>query len=132
MRRKHGNMMLLELTAAIALFMLAAAVLLSLFGEAHRLSVRAQTGAMALSEARNLAAELTASEDAHALLEEKGALRSGSVWTLEYDGYRLEIGCTIEKKAAGTLHISGVRAVSGGETLLVLPCARYFSGEAQP
>lgn len=131
-RSNRGNMLLLELAVVIALFMLSATVLLSLFSEAHRLSVRAEISAQALSDARNLAAELYAAEDVHALLEEKGASRSGAVWTMDCGRYRMEIGCTMEKKPAGMLHISGIRAVSGEETLLVLPCARYRAEEAQP
>ena len=82
MRSEHrSNALLVELLIVILFFMLAAGVLVQVFGKARNMSARSETVAAALSDAQNVADQLYAAPDAEAALTALGFAGGNGVWT---------------------------------------------------
>ena len=124
--RTHGNALLLELLIAIAFFLLAAAVLLQVYGAANALSLRAARITAALDGAQNAADAVIASASPEETLAQMGFVPENGGWTRDDAGIRLSVSIREEARAAGILLTGEARAETAeGDELLTLPIARY-------
>ena len=126
---KRQNSLLVEIIIAVLFFALSATVILDVFVTAYKQSAYADVCDMALTAAQNLSERLYVSEDAQALLQSRGFAQDGDAWLLEENGYTLRVELGSEPAGAGTLATALITALSGEETLVELPSARYISGE---
>ncbi|MBR6028588.1 MAG: type II secretion system protein [Clostridia bacterium] len=126
----RSNALLVELLIVIMFFMLAASVLVQVFGKARSMSARAEEIAAALWDAQNVADQLYASEDEEETLRALGFTAEGSLWRRE-NGYAMEVSLGEESGEAGVMSRAEVRVVSGGDTLLTLPVTRWKEAAAQ-
>ena len=124
--RSQGNALLLELMIAIAFFLLAASVLLRVYGAANTQSLRAAGIARALDMAENAADTVLSAKDPEKALAGLGFARAETGYSREEEGLRLLIAWEEEETGAGILLTGEARAeTGGGEALLTLPFARY-------
>ena len=126
----RSNALLVELMIVILFFMLAATVLVQVFGKAHSMSARSETIAEALLDAQNVADTLYAAPDGDAALTALGFQREAEGWRLDAGGYQLSVTGAREETSGGALLTRVVRALSEGEELFALPVSRYE--EARP
>jgi len=127
-KRSQGNALLVELLIVVLFFMLAATVLLRMFAAAHEQGALAERYNEALSAAQNAADRLYAADDPEAVLREMGFAKENEIWKLMQERYTLEAAVAREPLEAGTLRRQEVRAVSGDERIVTLPCSRYEEG----
>ena len=124
--RTHGNALLLELMIAIAFFLLAAAVLLQVYGTANAVSLRAARITAALDGVQNAADAVIASGAPEEALSQMGFSGENGRWTREDAGIRVSVSFREEERAAGILLTGEARAETAeGDELLTLPIARY-------
>ena len=124
--RSHGNALLLELMIAIAFFMLAASVLLRVYGAANALSLRAARVTQALDAAEDAADAVIVTDAPEEALTRMGYSPAEDRFTREEAGFRLSVSWEEEVRPAGIL-LSGIlkAETDNGEELLSLPFARY-------
>ncbi|MCR4707556.1 MAG: hypothetical protein K5746_06380 [Clostridiales bacterium] len=124
--RSHGNALLLELMIAIAFFMLAASVLLRVYGAANALSLRAARVTQALDAAEDAADAVIAADAPEEALTRMGYSPAENRFTREEAGFRLSVSWEEEVRPAGILLSGIIKAeTDNGEELLSLPFARY-------
>ena len=124
--RSHGNALLLELMIAIAFFMLAASVLLRVYGAANALSLRAARVTRALDAAEDAADAVIAADAPEEALTRMGYSPAENRFTREEAGFRLFVSWEEEVRPAGILLSGIIKAeTDNGEELLSLPFARY-------
>ena len=124
--RSHGNALLLELMIAIAFFMLAASVLLRVYGAANALSLRAARVTQALDAAEDAANAVIAADAPVEALTRMGYSPAENRFTREEAGFRLSVSWEEEVRPAGILLSGIIKAeTDNGEELLSLPFARY-------
>ena len=124
--RSHGNALLLELMIAIAFFMLAASVLLRVYGAANALSLRAARVTQALDAAEDAADAVIVTDAPEEALTRMGYSPAEDRFTREEAGFRLSVSWEEEVRPAGILLSGIIKAeTDNGEELLSLPFARY-------
>ena len=121
--------LLAEIVIAVLFFALSATVILDVFAMAYGQS--AYSGALneSMADAQNLSERIYAADDAAALLESEGFVEEDGTWMLEKESYDLHVVLSSEETGAGELRTARIVALRGDDTLLDLPCARYFPGE---
>lgn len=128
--KRNGNALLVELMIVVLFFMLCATVLMQLFVSARNISYEAGCRSDALCEAQNLADRIFTSDDAPALLDSLEYEREGNVWTGTFGRYTMRAEVYDEILETGTMRRAQVEVINGEEGLIMLPCSRYFGGEA--
>ena len=121
----RSNALLMELLIVVTIFMLSSTVLLQVFTTARSQSVLSGKLSQALNEAQGMADRLYAAEDPESVLVEMGCSQEEDVWRLPGEDYDLTVAVSLEQEPFGELLRYRVQAVSGGETLVDLPAARY-------
>lgn len=127
-KRSQGNALLVELLIVVLFFMLAATVLLRIFAAAHEQGALAERYNEALSAAQNAADRLYAADDPEEALRGMGFAEENEMWKLMQERYTLEAEVSRETLEAGILRRQEVRAVTGDERIVTLPCSRYEEG----
>ena len=128
----RANALLVELLIVIFFFMIAATTLVELFAGAKLKSMEAKALNFSMLETQNLADELYGSEDPEKLLTEKGYQNENGVWSLDFDGYRINVTRREEASESGTLVTYDVTSFQGEKQLLTLPSTRYVPKEVSP
>ena len=132
---RHANTLLVELLIVIFFFMIGSVIIMQVFEKSFSLSREARTGTRALAEAQSIADELYAGDSMEETLRRLGFEPAGEaggepeadkVWTLAQDDYLMQVTCTSEQTGAGTLLRASICAVTQGEELFTIPCARYL------
>ena len=121
----RSNALLVELLIVVLFFMLSSTVLLQVFSTARSQSALSGKLISASNAAQSAADRLYAAKDAENLLAEMGWTREEDMWRLPGGDYDLTVSLTREQQPFGELLRYQVRAVSGGQTLVELPGARY-------
>lgn len=121
----RSNALLVELLIVVMFFMLSSTVLLQVFSTARSQSAMSGKLTQALNEAQSLADRLYAAQDAESVLAEMGGTQEEGLWRLPGEAFDLTVDVSLESQPFGELRRYRVRAVSGGETLVDLPAARY-------
>lgn len=121
----RSNALLVELLIVVMFFMLSATVLLQVFSTARTQSALAGKLISASNAAQDVSDRLYAASDAESALAEMGWTREDDGWYLTGGDYDLTVSLTREQQPFGELLRYQVRAVSGGQTLIDLPGARY-------
>ena len=121
----RSNALLVELLIVVMFFMLSSTVLLQVFSTARSQSALSGKLTQALNAAQDMADRLYAASDVESALEEMGCSQEEGLWRLADDGFDLMVDVSSEQQPFGELQRFRVRAVSGGETLVDLPAARY-------
>ena len=131
---RHVNVLLLELLFVILIFMLAAPVIVELYGNARLKSMNARAANSAMLDAENLAEELHGQADAGALLAARGFVRDEAqdLWILDKDMYRMTARVTEENAGAGMLRTVTLSASKRDQPLIEIPAVCYFPGEVSP
>lgn len=131
---RHANTLLVELLIVIFFFMIGSVIIMQVFEKSFSLSREAGTGTRALAEAQSIADELYAGDSMEETLlrlgfepagEAKDESEADKVWTLVQDDYLMQVTCTSEETAAGTLDRASICATVDGEELFTIPCVRY-------
>ena len=128
----RANALLVELLLVIFFFMLSAAVLVQIFGDAKLKSRTAHATNASMLDAQNIAEDLYETDDAEALLSGYGFTGENGTWTLQKEGYLLKVTCREEETASGVLRTYDVSGVEGEKTLLTLPSTRFIPREVSP
>ncbi len=121
----RSNALLVELLIVVMFFMLSSTVLLQVFSTARNQSAMSGTLNQALNEAQSVADRLYAAQDAESLLTEMGYTQEEGLWRLPGDDFDLTVTVSLETQPFGELRRYQVQAVSGEQTLVDLPAARY-------
>ena len=120
-----SNALLVELLIVVLFFMLSSTVLLQVFSTARSQSALSDTLIQASNAAQSAADRLYAAKDAENTLKESGWTLEDGLWRLNGDDFDLTVFISREQQPSGELLRYQVRAVSGGQTLVELPGARY-------
>ena len=120
-----SNALLVELLIVVLFFMLSSTVLLQVFSTARSQSALSGKLISASNAAQDAADRLYAAQDAESMLAETGWTRENDLWRLPGDDYDLTVSLSREQQPFGELLRYQVRAVSGEQTLVELPGARY-------
>ena len=121
----RSNALLVELLIVVLFFMLSATVLLQVFSTARSQSALAGKLIQASNAAQDTADRLYGAQDAESMLAEMGWTQENDLWRLPGDDFNLTVSFTREQQPSGELVRYQVQAVSGGQTLVDLPGARY-------
>ena len=121
----RSNALLVELLIVVLFFMLSATVLLQVFSTARSQSSLAGKLIQASNAAQDTADRLYGAQDAESMLAEMGWTQENDLWRLTGGDYDLTVSFTREQQPSGELVRYQVQAVSGGQTLVDLPGARY-------
>ena len=121
----RSNALLVELLIVVLFFMLSSTVLLQVFSTARNQSTLSEKLISASNAAQSAADRLYAAKDAEMLLSEMGWTLEEDLWRLPGDAFDLTVSISREQQPFGELLRYQVRAVSGGQTLVELPGARY-------
>ena len=121
----RSNALLVELLIVVMFFMLSSTVLLQVFSTARGQSTLSGKLTQALNAAQSMADRLYAAKDPESALTEMGCIQEESLWRLPGDDFDLTVSLTREHQPFGELLRYQVRAVSGEDTLIDLPGARY-------
>jgi len=137
----RANALLVELLLVIFFFMISAAILVRVYGDAKLKSRTAHATNYSMIEAQNVAEDLYAAENPEEKLAEYGFTAEGDGWSLQKDGYLLKVTVREEETASGVLRtydVSGVEIThnESGEKkeniLLTLPSTRFIPKEVSP
>ena len=121
----RSNALLVELLIVVTIFMLSSTVLLQVFTTARSQSVLAGKLSQALNEAQSVADRLYAEKDAESVLTEMGYTQEEGLWRLPGDTFDPTVAISLETQPSGELQRFQIQAVSGEQTLVDLPTARY-------
>jgi hypothetical protein len=121
----RSNALLVELLIVVLFFMLSATVLLQVFSTARSQSSLAGKLILASNAAQDVSDRLYGAKDAESALKEMGWTQENGLWRLPGGDYDLTVSFTREQQPFGELLRYQVRAVSGEDTLIDLPGARY-------
>ena len=128
-RGGRQSSLLAEIVIAVLFFALAATVILDIFAMAYGQSAYAGALNASMADAQNLSERLYASDDAQTLLESEGFVEEDGTWMLEKESYELHVVLSSEETGAGELRTAHIAVLRGDDTLVELPCARYFPRE---
>lgn len=129
MKKQHASAaMLLELIAAVLVFLVSAAVLLGLFYSAKQASVSAGDRQEALTLSESAADAAYALKDPAGALFDLGFTGADGSFTFTAAGYTLVLEFEETARGAGTWRTGTISASAGEETFFTLPVARYFGG----
>lgn len=121
----RSNALLVELLIVVMFFMVSATVLLQVFSTARSQSALSDKLISASNAAQTAADRLYAAKDAESTLTEMGWTQENDLWKLPGDDFDLIVSISREQQPFGELLRYQVRAISGGQTLVELPGARY-------
>ena len=121
----RSNALLVELLIVVLFFMLSSTVLLQVFSTARSQSALSGKLISASNAAQTAADRLYAAQDAESMLTEMGWTLEDGLWRLPGDDFDLTVSISREQQSFGELIRYQVRAVSGSQTLVELPVARY-------
>ncbi len=121
----RSNALLVELLIVVLFFMLSSTVLLQVFSTARSQSALSDKLIAASNAAQSAADRLYAAQDAEKELTEMGWTPEDGLWRLPGDDFDLTVSITREQQPFGEMLRYQVRAVSGEQTLVDLPAARY-------
>ena len=132
MQKEHRSpTFLVELMLVILFFCISCTAILQLFAVTARQSRRAAMLDEARLTAENLSDTLYSSADAKTCLEDAGFSFIDNTWQkLEDSGLLTRVSLQDEQTEAGHLRHASISITDNGDELVVLPCDRYFSGEA--
>ena len=128
----RANALLVELLLVIFFFMISAAILVQVYADAKLKSKTAHATNFSMLEAQNVAEDLYSAEDPDAVLAEYGFTADGEGWTVEKDGYQLQVTLKEEETEAGILRTYSISGLEGDKTLITLPSTRYIPKEVSP
>lgn len=128
----RANALLVELLLVIFFFMISAAILVQVYGDAKLKSKTAHATNYSMLDAQNIAEDLYASDDPDAVLKDYGFTAEGDDMILQKDGYLLKVILREEETASGTLRTYEVSGIEGDKTLLTLPSTRFIPKEVSP
>jgi Tfp pilus assembly protein PilE len=128
----RANALLVELLLVIFFFMISAAILVQVYGDAKLKSRTAAATNSAMLDGQNVAEELYGTDDPEAVLTADGFTSEGDVWVLEKKGYVLKVTPKIEETDSGTLRTYEVAGIEGEKTLITLPSTRFIPKEVSP
>ncbi len=126
MKNNHHHALLIEIVISVLCFALASTVLVRTFAAARVIGDKTSRQAVVLLEGQNLADALYLSGDDTLLRDWH---REGDTYTREQDGVAWTVTMNEEQGTAGLFRKAVVTASCRGETLLTLPCGRFFLGE---
>ena len=121
----RSNALLVELLIVVLFFMLSSTVLLQVFSTARSQSALSAKLISASNAAQDAADRLYAAEDVESALKEMGWTQENDAWRLPGDSFDLTVSLSREQQPCGELLRYQVRALSGEQTLVELPGARY-------
>ena len=121
----RSNALLVELLIVVMFFMLSSTVLLQVFSTARSQSALSGKMIQALNAAQSMADQLYAANDPESVLTEMGCIQEEGLWRLPGDDFDLTVAISSDQQPFGELLRYQVQAVSGGQTLVDLPAARY-------
>ena len=121
----RSNALLVELLIVVLFFMLSATVLLQVFSTARSQSALSGKLISASNAAQSAADRLYSATDAESALSEMGWTQEDGLWRLPGDDFDLTVSLSRQQQPFGELLRYQVRAVSGGQTLVEPPGARY-------
>lgn len=125
---KHGsrvNTLLIELMIVIFFFMLASTVMVQIFADARKCSMRAGARTEALLEAQNIAELIAAGESVDKIIEDYGFRTDEDGWISEKGHYWLYIESGNMMSTTGNLRCSTITAGMDDTELFSIPCDRY-------
>ena len=128
----RANALLVELLLVIFFFMISAAILVQVYADAKLKSRTAHATNYSMLEAQNIADDLYAIDSPDTVLKNYGFTEKDGVWTLEKEGYTLQVTYREEETEAGILRTYNVSGLEGDKTLLTLPSTRYIPKEVSP
>ena len=130
MRSRNRNALIIELMLCVLFFALCISVLIRVFGAAHTIGNDAHNSMRAMHAASDRSEVIYVTEDAEALLAERGFCEKNGVWALTADEYRIEAEITDEAAPAGSLRTVMLTAYTGSGMIGEIEVTRYFPGEA--
>ena len=128
----RANALLVELLLVIFFFMISAAILVQVYADAKLKSRTAHATNYSMLEAQNIADDLYAIDSPDTVLKNYGFTEKDGVWTLEKEGYTLQVTYREEETEAGILRTYNVSGLEGDKTLLTLPSTRSIPKEVSP
>jgi hypothetical protein len=128
----RANALLVELLLVIFFFMISAAILVQVYGDAKLKSRTAHATNYSMIEAQNIAEDLYGSDDPDAVLAEYGFTAEGDAWVLQKDGYKLQVTLKNEETESGTLRTYNVSGMEKDQVLINLPSTRFIPKEVSP
>jgi len=128
----RANALLVELLLVIFFFMISAAILVQVYGDAKLKSKTAHATNFSMLDAQNIAEDLYASDDPDAVLKEYGFTAEGDSMVLQKEGYLLKVTFREEETASGILRTYDVSGLEGDKILLTLPSTRFIPKEVSP
>lgn len=128
----RANTLLVELLLVIFFFMISAAILVQVYGDAKLKSRTAHAYNFSMIDAQNIAEDLYSADDPDAVLAGYGFTANGDRWVLAKDGYEIQITLENKETASGTLRTYNVSGVEKDNVLLTLPSTRYIPKEVSP
>lgn len=130
-QRFSSHTTLMELSAALLVFMLASVIILGLFTTAFDFSREAKMLTRALIAAQDCAAIVTASQEPMAALLETGyqeGNESGLIRQLDEET-QIAVEWKSEQTAVGEMLNGQIRVYSGEKQVLEMPVCRYYNKE---
>jgi len=135
MKNDHQHALLIEITIAVLCFAVASTVIVRTFAAARIQSDKSKQLADVVLAAENLADSIYLKDYAEldSLFVDNWVKDEAGMWQKTDGGILWRVSVADESGEAGVLRKCVVSAEKDGETLISLPCSRYFSiGEATP
>ena len=126
--RYKGNLVLLELLIALAIFAISTVIGAGVLASAYKISVDSHRTTDALFIAQGWAERIAAAEDPLAPLRAADP-DFGDGCRFEENGFTIEAEINPEATGAGTLYGIRIKVSRAGEELIALPAGRYVPEE---